>query len=63
MRYVVAKVGTHGSQRILVVMGKIKLGERIEWVEGPDFRAKYGRRHTGIIDQVNPDGLIFICRM
>ena len=63
MKYMMAKVGTHGSQRILHIKGKIKLNERIEWVEGPDYRAKYDHRCKGIIVKINSDGLIFIERM
>ena len=63
MKYIRAKLGTHSSQRILHLKGRVALGSIIEWVEGPDYRAKWGRRHSGIIDRINPDGLIFVERM
>lgn len=62
MKYVIAKVGTHSGQRILVVKGSIKLNSSITWVENGES-PKWGTKHTGIIDKINPDGLIFVCRM
>lgn len=65
MKYIYAKVGTMPGQQILVIKGSIKLGAHITWVDGPDYRAKYGRKETGIIDGIRYlDGvtLYLICR-
>lgn len=63
MKYVIAKIGTMSTERILLLKGKVKLGGRVEWVEGPEYLVKYGHRHTGIIDGIGPDGLLRIKRM
>lgn len=60
MRYIIAKIGTHPSQRILLLKGAPREGCWVEWSETGRRR---GRRETGIVDRVNDDGLVFISRM
>lgn len=61
MKWIRAKVGTLPSQLILHTRGKIKLGSLIEWKERGE--TKWTKPHSGIIDKINDDGLIFIERM
>lgn len=54
-----AKIGTHATQRVCLVRGRCALGEHIAWTDGE----QHSRPETGVIDKINADGLVFICRM
>lgn len=63
MKYLVAKVGTHCSRRILLMKGKVVVGGRVEWFEHEDAKFRWSPRRTGIIWKINPDGMPFIDMM
>lgn len=66
MKWVIAKIGTMPSQRVLLLKGRLKVGALVVWSES-------GRRvdnhpQTGIIWKIDPPtpdfgGLVFIDRM
>lgn len=59
------KIGTVPYGQVLLMKGKVAVGERVEWIEDRHSDGKFirwGNRQMGIVRRINDDGRVFIDR-